>query len=243
MTKDLFNTIKTHWRKAPAIPRWLIAVAVIGIPASWLPIMFIARARVSSTTEPRVLFVQDMGKQPKYREQMSSDIFADGRADRPVIFGTVARGKLEEDGHYYRGFESKVNAQTGKVEVTFYDEFPGQVRLTQELVQRGQERFNIYCAACHGQDGYGNGPVNARAVELQQPKWVPAASLHSDLVRQRPLGHLFNTITNGIRNMPPYGAQVPVEDRWAIVAYVKALQLSQNAPARVVAPENLQTIR
>jgi mono/diheme cytochrome c family protein len=242
MTKDLFNTIKAHWRQSPP-PRWLVAAVVIGIPASWLPIMFFARARVSSTTEPRVLFVQDMGKQPKYREQMSNDLFADGRADRPKIFGTVARGQLEADGHYYRGFEQKWDPKTNKYEVTFYNEFPKQVRITAELLQRGQDRFNIYCAVCHGQDGYGDGPVNARAVELQEPKWVPAASLHSDAVRNRPLGHVFNTITNGIRNMPPYGPQIPVEDRWAIVAYVKALQLSQNAPARVVAPERLETIR
>jgi hypothetical protein len=85
--------------------------------------------------------------------------------------------------------------------------------------------------------------VNERAAELQEPKWVPAASLHSDVVKGRPDGHIFNTITNGIRNMPGYGSQVPVPDRWAIVAYIRALQLSQDAPASAVPPEKLQTMK
>jgi mono/diheme cytochrome c family protein len=110
-------------------------------------------------------------------------------------------------------------------------------------VERGQQRFNIYCAVCHGTDGYGNGPVNNRAVQRQEQKWVPAANLHSDVVRSRPDGHIFNTITNGIRNMAGYGSQIPVQDRWAIVAYLRALQLSQHAPASAVPAEQLNTMR
>ncbi|HEX2971310.1 MAG TPA: cytochrome c, partial [Tepidisphaeraceae bacterium] len=140
-------------------------------------------------------------------------------------------------------FAQKWNGETGKWETTFFADLPAQVKPTRELLTRGQERFIIYCAPCHGMDGYGNGPVNARAVELQEPKWVPAASLHSETVRGRALGHLYNTINNGIRNMPGYGAQIPAEDRWAIVAYVKALQFSQNAPAKVVPAEKLQSMR
>ncbi len=105
--------------------------------------------------------------------------------------------------------------------------------MTQALVERGRDRFNIYCAPCHGLDGSGNGMVNQRAQELQEPKWVQPSNLTSDVVRARPVGHIYNTVNNGIRNMPGYGAQVPVEDRWAIVAYVRALQLSQAAPASV----------
>ncbi|MGE5612448.1 MAG: c-type cytochrome [Bacillota bacterium] len=230
-------------RKRPPIPSWLISALLIFVAASWIPLVLIARARVSTSSEPRVQIAQDMSLQPKYREQMPSEVFADGRADRPRIFGTVARGQLQDDDHYYRGFAQKWNAQAQKWEVSFFNDWPRQVKLTRELLQRGQDRFNIYCSACHGADGYGNGPVNARAVELQEPKWVPAASLHSDTVRQRSLGHLYNMINNGIRNMPGYGAQIPVEDRWAIVAYLKTLQFSQNAPAKVVPAEKLQNLR
>jgi mono/diheme cytochrome c family protein len=101
------------------------------------------------------------------------------------------------------------------------------------LLERGQNRFNIYCTACHGIDGYARGTVEIRSEELGTP--LNAKSLHEDLVRGRSEGHIFNTISNGIRNMPGYSAQIPVEDRWAIVAYVRALQLSQNAPPSVVA--------
>ena len=82
-----------------------------------------------------------------------------------------------------------------------------------------------------------------RAVERQGPKWVPAANLHSDIVRSRPYGHLFNTVTNGIRNMPGYGSQIPIQDRWAIVAYLRALQLSQHAPASAVPTDKIDSMR
>jgi len=102
------------------------------------------------------------------------------------------------------------------------------------LLKRGQERFNIYCAVCHGADGYGNGPVNARALELSEGTWTAAASLHTDLVRGRPVGQLYNTINNGIRTMPAYGSQIPVADRWAIVGYVRALQRAGHAKDSVL---------
>ncbi len=185
-------------------PFWMIAIFLIVILASLLPLVVLGRARVSPSREPRVQLIQDMGTQPKYREQQSSDVFADGRADRPRIPGTVARGEVEEDDHYFRGFSAKAGAD-GKTQATFFENFPPRVKVDALLVKRGQERFNIYCAACHGQDGYGNGPVNARAVELAEGKWVPAASLHADSVRARPVGHIFNTINVGIRTMPGYG--------------------------------------
>ncbi len=220
-------------------PFAFIAVGLIVVMATLLPLVILGRSRVSTSPSPRVSLVQDMGTQPKYREQQSSEVFADGRADRLRIPGTVARGQLEESDHYYRGFSSAKDAD-GKAQVTFFDAFPAEAPLTDALVKRGQERFNIYCSVCHGHDGYGNGSVNARAAELaklpgEKISWVPAASLHADAVRARPVGHIYNTINVGIRSMPGYGAQVPVEDRWAIVAYVRALQLSQNAPASAAA--------
>ena len=104
------------------------------------------------------------------------------------------------------------------------------ISVTMQLMERGRERFDVFCAPCHGLAGAGDGMVAKRAEELQEGTWTPPASFHSELVRGRTDGHLFNTITNGIRNMPAYAPQIPVEDRWAIVAYVRALQRSQGAP-------------
>ena len=100
---------------------------------------------------------------------------------------------------------------------------------TSSLLERGQERYEIFCAPCHGLAGYGDGMVAKTADGLQEGTWTPPSSFHTDLVRERPVGHLFNTVTHGIRNMPAHGPQIPVEDRWAVVAYVKALQRSQHA--------------
>ncbi len=227
----------------PRPPFWMIAVFLVLIVATLIPLVVLARARVSRSDEPRVHIAQDMGIQPKYRPQAASEVFADGRAMRLPIEGTMARGHLQEDDHYYRGYASAANSTGAERQVKFFDSLPPQVPLTPALLKRGQERFNIYCAVCHGQDGYGNGAINARALERQEPKWVPPADLNSDVVRGRPDGHLFNTITNGIRNMAGYGSQIPVQDRWAIVAYLRALQLSQHAPASLVPAEKIEALR
>ncbi|HEY7087442.1 MAG TPA: cytochrome c [Tepidisphaeraceae bacterium] len=221
----------------PRPPFLMIAIFLILTTATWIPLVVFARARVERGEQPRIHIVQDMGNQPKLKAQDASEVFADGRAMRLPIPGTVARGSLQEDDHFFRGFK-----QSGS-QVQFFDSLPEQVKLTPELLKRGQERFNIYCAVCHGLDGYGNGPVNVRAVEKQEAKWVPAANLHSDTVRARPDGHLFNTTTNGIRNMAGYGSQISTEDRWAIVAYVRALQLSQRAPANAISKEQLDALK
>lgn len=215
-------------------PFWMMTVIVLSAVASWIPLVAAARGRVASSPEPRIAFVQDMATQPKYGPQQATPLFLDGRIMRPRVTGTVARGQLEEDDHYYRGFARTPAGADGKPGVKFFDGYPDGVKVTPDLLARGQERFNIYCAACHGRDGYGRGPVNERANELQllgQATWVPAANLHDATVWARPNGHVFNTITNGIRSMPPYGGQIPPADRWAIVAYVRALELSQSAPA------------
>lgn len=225
------------FRKVPFI---FVSLALIGLVASWLPLVFFARAKASVSSLPRVSLVQDMGIQPKYREQQSSDVFADGRADRPEIVGTVAWGHLDADDHYFRGYSMVKDPKSGKMEPKFFDGFPKEVKVDEALLKRGQDRFNIYCSACHGLDGYGHGPVNERGLELQNDEhgsWVQAADLTKDPVKSRPAGHIYNTINVGIRNMPPYGPQIPVKDRWAIVAYVRALQLAQDAPSSLKLPE------
>ena len=105
------------------------------------------------------------------------------------------------------------------------------------LLQRGHERYDVYCSPCHGLAGFGDGMVAKRADELQEGTWTPPASFHTALVRERSVGQLFNTISNGVRNMPAYGPQIPIQDRWAIVAYVRALQRSQNATVDDVPPD------
>jgi mono/diheme cytochrome c family protein len=232
--------------RLPRPPFWMIALALVMVVVTWLPLAIIARARVSLSSEPRIQIMQDMGIQPKFREQEINTLFEDDRAMRPHIPGTVARGSLEpeEQDNYYHGFVRQ-NDGSGKWTVVFADSLPQRLYNSPKgvkagmkaLLARGQQRFNIYCYVCHGYDGSGRGPVNQRAMELkaidtdpQHPlgmNWTPAAQITSDVIRAEPDGKIFNTITNGIRTMPSYGAQIPVDDRWAIVAYVRALQLSQ----------------
>jgi mono/diheme cytochrome c family protein len=115
------------------------------------------------------------------------------------------------------------------------ESFP--VPVTERLLKRGQERFQIYCEPCHGLAGDGDGIVAVRADRLQEGTWVPPSSMHAASVLARPVGHIFNSITNGIRTMPAYGPLIPVDDRWAIVAYVRALQRGGHAPAAVLSTE------
>jgi mono/diheme cytochrome c family protein len=207
-------------------------------------------------TEPRIQIMQDMGVQPKFREQMTNPLFADDRAMRPKIPGTVARGSLEKNTDYFNGFVRQ-NDGHGKWTIVFVTSLPAKMssspELMQKLLERGKQRFDIYCYVCHGYDGSGHGPVNQRALELKAidtdashpigVSWTPAAQLTSDVIRAEPDGKIFNTITNGIRTMPSYGEQIPVDDRWAIVAYVRALQLSQGGgPVSMLKPEQKTAI-
>ncbi|HTQ58504.1 MAG TPA: cytochrome c [Bryobacteraceae bacterium] len=154
---------------------------------------------------------QDMQDQPKFIPLRPSSFFADGRSERPLVEGTVARGHLEADTAFYAG---KVD---GKPIATF--PFP----VTRAVLERGQERFNIYCSPCHDRLGTGNGMIVRRG--YRHPP-----SYHIDRLRQVPNGYIFDVITNGFGAMPDYAAQVPPQDRWAIVAYIRVLQFSQHAP-------------
>ena len=209
-------------------PAVVLAAGAVVIAATLVPLAIGARARVSTSESPRVQPLQDMARQPKFGPQSANAFFEDGRAMRSPVSNTVARGKAEADDHYYRGFSTHT-AENGIESSTYFEGFPAQAKVTQELISRGEQRFNIYCAACHGRDGSGTGPVHRRAAELalqQQANWTQPADLRSEMVRLRPEGHIFNTITMGIRSMPAHGPQIPVSDRWAIVSYVRALQLS-----------------
>jgi len=154
----------------------------------------------------------DMQDQPKYKPQRPSDFFADGRSGRPELDGTIARGELHEDTAFYEGKD----AATGKD----IDEFP--VAVDKAFIERGKQRYDIYCTPCHGQLGNGMGMVVQRG--FKQPP-----SYHIDRLRNAPVGHFYDVISNGYGAMLNYAQQIQVRDRWAIVAYIRALQYSQNA--------------
>ncbi len=201
------------------MPRPLIYIALVLVALTLVPIGCIYRARHAVKPHPRIQVVYDMDNQHYFQAQHENDFFPDGRAMRTPVAGTVARGDLRTDDPFYRG---RVQGDT-----TFVTEFPVQVDST--LMARGRERFEIYCTPCHGLSGNGNGMVNIRAAALAEGTWTPPTDLRSKNVVERPVGHIYNTITNGIRNMPSYKDQIKPRDRWAIVAYVRALQLSRNA--------------
>ncbi|MEO7795255.1 MAG: cytochrome c [Thermoanaerobaculia bacterium] len=153
---------------------------------------------------------QDMHDQPKLKPYRSSAFFANGSGMRPLPAHTVARGSLQEDTHLYTGRMADGSMAT---------EFPMPV--TRSVLKRGQDRFNIYCTPCHGQVGDGRGMVVRRG--YKQP-----TSYHDERLRQVPVGYIFDVMTNGFGVMPSYAPQLPVEDRWAIAAYIRALQASQH---------------
>ena len=158
---------------------------------------------------------------------------------RPPVPGTVRQGGLQLDDHLYRGFTQKTNEQTGETETVYFAGMPEQIEVNEQLMKLGEHKYNTYCFVCHGLTGNGDGPVNTRAMELASldsanNNWVTAKSLH-DLIdgeliygpARYPDGQMYNTINMGKGNMAGYGHQLTVKERWAIVAYVRALQLSQ----------------
>jgi mono/diheme cytochrome c family protein len=161
---------------------------------------------------------QDMHDQPRYKPYAKSDFFGDARSARPQVEDTVARGQLRDDARLYAG---KEGAQP-------VAEIP--LKVTINLVRRGQERYRIYCTPCHGQLGRGDGMVVQRG--YRRPP-----SFHIDRLRQERAGYFFDVITNGFGAMPDYAAQIAPEDRWAVIAYLRVLQLSQSAKLDDLAPE------
>jgi mono/diheme cytochrome c family protein len=162
---------------------------------------------------------QDMHNQPKYIPLRDSEFFANGSSARPLPSDTVARGTLEDDAAFY----------TGKMNGALVTELP--IPLTQAVLDRGEQRFDIYCSPCHDRTGSGDGMIVRRG--YKQPP-----SYHIDRLRQAPIGHFFDVMTNGFGAMPDYRAQIQPRDRWAIAAYIRALQLSQHAAASDVPAED-----
>ena len=174
------------------------------------------RARIAALAGslPLLLLVsgcrQDMQNQPKFFPQRGTTFYADGRSVRPQVEHTVARNQMEENTYFYTGIE---NGKEG-------DGLP--IPLNAATLERGQERYNIYCTPCHSRVGNGEGMIVQRG-------YRPAGDFHTDRLRNAPLGHFFAVMTNGYGAMPDYAAQLAPADRWAVAAYIRALQLSQNA--------------
>jgi len=164
-----------------------------------------------------------MDDQPKYEPYEASNLFENGMSARPIVENTVARGQLNANTLLY----------AGQTEGTLATDFPFPV--TSEVVARGQERYGIYCAPCHGYAGYGDGMIVQRG-------FSPPPSFHQQRLRDLPVGYYFQVITNGIGRMYSYGDRIQPQDRWAIIAYIRALQLSQNATMDAVPAEIQPTL-
>jgi mono/diheme cytochrome c family protein len=167
---------------------------------------------------------QDMHDAPRYDPLEASTFLPKGSSAQPLVPGTVARGQLAEDELLH----------TGRIGGTVADAYPFPI--TRADLDRGEQRFNIYCSPCHGRTGEGNGMVVQRG-------YKQAASYHIDRLRQAPAGYFFDVISNGFGAMPDYRAQVAPDDRWRIVAYVRALQLSHYAPANALSPADLDRVK
>ena len=212
--------------KLPSLVAWcLVVVASLAV----LPPLMTAWYRAIPKRSPRIHLVRDMDFQPKVKAQTASPLFSDRRGMRPQVAGTLAVGQLEEDEHFYFGRTADGGWATSL-----------PMPATEALIERGRERFDIYCAVCHGYDGAGGGIVAKRALERMEPDWATPVALASNAVREQADGRIFNTITNGTpQKMPGYASQIEPADRWAIVLYVRALQLSQHASAGDV-PEGIR---
>ncbi|TVS13826.1 MAG: DUF3341 domain-containing protein [Planctomycetaceae bacterium] len=278
------------------MPKFVLPVLVLMGCMALIPPALIARARVTKSEKPRFDTFPDMDYTPGYKAQAPAptNLFADRRASRPPVPGTVPRGSLQDDDRLYRGIDPdqqtamRLSSQTGTMltstsgpaeeaaeeeeiaeedapdaapdptdpedtadapmaaeddepQPAWVTSFP--LPVTRELMVRGRQRYDIYCSACHGLGGDGSGLVSRRALELEQGTWIPPLSLHVDSVLEQPVGQLYHTVTHGVRSMPGYGDQLIVEDRWAIVLYIRALQRSRNASPADVPSDLLETLR
>jgi mono/diheme cytochrome c family protein len=264
------------------VPRWVFTVWGLVAAFSIVPLLIVLKMRVTNSTSPRFHVFYDMDFSPAKDAQQGSTLFADGRAMRPDVPGTVARNKVSVDMDFLTGIDMEslaktdgaraerlvakylhpqdapaadaappadptadptANAAPAQPAPSVMDTTPwlkeNPLPVDLELVERGEKYFGIYCSVCHGMNGGGNGLVNQRARKILAATWIPPSKLHQDILTadKYPDGKLFSTISNGIRKMPGYAAQIKAEDRWAIVAYVRALQRSQNASLELV-PED-----
>jgi mono/diheme cytochrome c family protein len=253
-----------------AVPGYLNLAAACIVVSGLIPPLWLWASSSTTSSLPRVSFFKDMETQAKYKPQSQSALFADNRSSRPPIVGTVARGSLKNDFEYKNGFtpvSGVVDRASGtkarlaslaqapadgapagggaagppaEPQLDWVKDFP--LPVTDELARRGEQRFNIYCATCHGLAGDGDGLVSKRALSLEQGTWTTPSSVHIASVVEQPVGQLFHSISNGVRSMPGYKQQISVEDRWAIVLHLRVLQKTRAAKRDEVPAEELQKL-
>jgi mono/diheme cytochrome c family protein len=213
----------------------VVGLAIVVI-ATWLPLYGIYRMRTSFSEKPKIHFIQDMDIQASYRPQEAHLLFSDGRAARSQIPGTVARGHLQLDDHYFQGYRTVDSASGSSIE--FFVDLPANVLIDDRLLARGKERYAIFCLLCHDPQGLGNGIIHQRALTAKEAKWVPPTNLMTQELRDRVDGQIFQAISDGARTMPSYNTQIGPADRWAIVAYLRQLQKNSPIapPAKLVQP-------
>ncbi|MGI9456189.1 MAG: quinol:electron acceptor oxidoreductase subunit ActD [Aeoliella sp.] len=237
------------------IPRPFFAVGAVLVVLALLPLTYIAFSRGGHSETPRLSIWWDMDYQPKSKAQQTSSLFSDGRAMRLPVAGTVARGGLKLDSRLHLGYEpegettfetllqeagedasesdEEIEGPPEEPEPPWISEFPQEIEISGVTMKRGRERFGIHCAVCHGLSGDGDGLVAQRALQLQNadqaPAWKPPTSFHAETIRDQPVGKIYHTATKGKGGMAGYEEHISLEDRWAIVLYVKALQRTRNA--------------
>lgn len=252
------------------LPALLMPIGAVAATIALVPPLWVAAA-AGPSSQPRLSIWWDMDYQPKYKAQATSDVFANGRTMQKQVPGTVARGMLQDDLRYFRGIEREPDtiAMPGRPATQFVNllqneegasdgEATGEeepkppepdwvqelpIEVTAAAMDRGQQRYNIYCATCHGLGGDGDGLITQRAMATRQGTWVTPTSVHSPDVLKQPVGKIFNTISHGVRRMPGYAQQITAEDRWNIVLYLKALQRGRAASADDVPPEQMAKMR
>ena len=208
----------------------------IGLTSSWRSYLLLGRKgsiQIKAITSSWVRYglaslaamilsacANDMSDQPKFESHEASDIFSDGSSSRPLVPGTVSWAEPVEDVFFTSG---------RSLDGELLDVFPYPVDMN--VLARGRERYDIYCSPCHGLDGYGQGIIVQRG-------FSPPSSFHIDRLREAPTGYYFEVITNGFGQMYPYGYRVKPADRWAIIAYIRALQFSQSAPLDEIPAED-----
>lgn len=199
------------------LPAGLVYLGIVLAVGALVPFAIFAKARFTKSASPRIHAMGDMDWQAKYQAQQPNQFFANNMAMRAPEPGTVALGELQDDDHMY----------TGKVDGAYARTFPSAFEVSEKSVARGRERYDVFCAPCHGLSGNGDGMVAQRAMALAEGTWVPPTVLGQEYLKLMPVGQLFESITKGVRNMPAYGPQIPAEDRWAIILYLRALQQSK----------------
>lgn len=194
------------------LPRWVWPLALTMTVVALIPLVLIARARMVPSPLPRIHIIQDMDHQPKFLTQAASPLFSDRRAMRPPVAGAIERSAVLDN----------PELTSGRLGEQWVEVIP--VPVDEAFLRHGKERYEVFCTPCHGSSGVGDGPVSRRAEELAEGTWAIPSSLYAEQSRNLRAGQLFDTVSRGVRNMPAYGAQIGVPDRWAVVAHVRALQ-------------------